>query len=670
MVMVVAALAGPAWAQEASSQRFADYTAAELASEFARLKAAGALDSPTEAALAQRATTILSDPSQREGIEPASLGKLAKIAGFGLDDLPAESLQQLQVATAQLSVPAGSDDPSLHASYDWIHFRVEALRAAEEKTEAENVLKQWIEATGINRLSVEMTRWCLEQALPNRASCKEFSAVWSGNLSVPRSGQYVFSVSPIISSKSLSGEITRHQLRVFVNDQLVVEASPGHWAWKGSPVLLAPEAAATLRVEVSYSATDPTFGDSPHAILSWEGPGISRSIVPASALTLPDGQGAGLQGEYTIVDESGPHTLSQVTPTLEFAWATCGDVAPSSPELVAALTSRLYELATAPEYIAQQAAPLGQRPAHAHPYLRNYTSTEYLGIQHRGEFLELLLQNPAILEGADSTQLLRLYSVLRFANEERAIDLVGTWAQQRIDSTAVLSGDFFKSNRTPYRTLALFLTRRTASDVQPLLHAYLENPDGSCCLPVAYALAYCHLFDGTVGEWIDDLNVRLAEKSLTGDRRVPWLLARAQAEEIARDLDGPYVWPKGQLLAGLAWLDEASLAAESDPYLWMAVSERLAQRAALGQFSDCQTETGKLKDILPADYRDDLARWESGISDLQSQFVAARQSAAEQQREAYLSELQRRRDHAVSASNDAEAARIDELISTSDSSAE
>lgn len=48
---------------------------------------------------------------------------------------------------------------------------------------------------------------------------------------------------------------------------------------------------------------------------------------------------------------------------------------------------------------------------------------------------------------------------------------------------------------------------------------YLVLADGRCALPVAYICAYGYWDQERIGEWVTQLDVRLADDQLTGDRR-------------------------------------------------------------------------------------------------------------------------------------------------------
>jgi hypothetical protein len=414
-------------------------------------------------------------------------------------------------------------------------------------------------------------------------------------------------------------------------------------------------------VELEFSAESPTYGDSPSAILSWEGPGASLQVIPESAFALPDGSGPGLAAQYQLKIGGESLSISQISPSVEYMWATCRNVAPDDPSLVRALAQHLFALSTDQEYISGLVSET--KPAHQHPYFRNYTSTEYLTLSQRQAFLDLLLQSPSLLAQADNTQVLRLYHSLRFADEDAAIDLLGLWAQSQAPDLADISSDFFDANRRFYHTLAIYLACRASdpASFERLQEHYLEMEDGSCCVPAAYAIGFSYFIADRLDEWIHYLDTTLKEESLSGDRRVGWLLARAQAQELYGEPSGRFDWPVGRQLLGRGWLDEASLVAESTQLQLLAASEQISQRASLGEFALCLDEVEHLEQIAGLASHPQLESWKERLAELQQARLASQQEQQEVARSLYLEELERRRNRATSAGDEATASHFEDL---------
>ena len=646
-------------ATSATARAQSTVTADQLLAEADQLKAAGEMTPEAANAIANQAVKILTAGDPAGPLDSGTMARLAKLAEPAVATLTAEQQQALQDALAGAAFNA--DDPnleSLNPTYDWLHFRVATMHASASPREVTQALvKEWIDAVGIEKLSVEMTRWCLEQMLPQKTDRNAFSVAWTGQLTPPSSGDYVFSVCPINVNKELApDETVQHSMVVSVDGQQVVNANPDDWRSQGTPIQLQANQPKSLQVELNYTSTDGTYGDSPHALLYWEGPGISRQIVPTDVLTPPDGQEHGLRAQYRWTEAGQPLEVIQQDRNVEFAWATCRDVAPSDPELVAALSQRLWTLVTDPVYIAQQTAD--PPPKHAHPYFRNYTSTEFLTCAQRGEFLEFLQQTPELLRRADETQLLRLYQALRFGNAEGAVDMLGTWMQFHADALPALGRDDFYHDRRFYGIAALYLMFRAPDDrqYQQFQDRFLEMPNGDCCLSVAYTVAYCHLMNGSIDDWISIVDAKAENPNLSDDQRVNWLLARAYTEEIRYDPPGRSLNLPGRLSAGLPWIDEAALVVESPDVSKRIRMERIARLVATSQWDAAEEAMQAEPDLA--------AEWGEKLDSLKQQAEAAAQEQAEASRAAYISELERRRNSVTLNGDTTSAARYDDIIGT------
>jgi hypothetical protein len=545
------------------------------------------------------------------------------------------------------------------ATFEEIQVQVAQMQAAGATKESIlDLVEQWIAETGIDQLDAEQAHWCLPQILPQKAERNAFTATWTGQVSPPRAGRFLFSVSPIdINKAAIPHETVEHAMKVFVDGQQVVEVNSKEWTWQGAPIQLEAGQPVSLRVELNYSSTDGTYGDSPHALLYWEGPGISRQIVPTEVLTPVQGEGNGLSAEYRWNEGEQQRAVQQQDPSIEFAWATCRDVAPPNWALVTALTQRLWQQATDSEYLSSLLAD--PPPAKGHVYFRNYTSTQFLSCARRLQFLQIVLQNPRLLDRADQTQILRLYHSLRFGDENAALEVLGTWMQQRPDIEPRFELDFFDTNHRFYRTAALYLVYRTSESDRYLAfqERFLEDPNGQCCLPAAHTLTYCYLMKGRLPEWIAFLDDRLRNESIAGDGRVNWLFARGFAQEIRESSSGRHDFPQLRIGSGMPWLDEAALVAETEGTRARVASQRTARYVSLRMWDEADKEIQAYPDSF-AELGLDLARLKREAEQLDMQ----QRTEVLQER---LAELQNRRQLAIerndSAADSSYRIRIEQL---------
>jgi hypothetical protein len=604
MVMVAAALAGPAWGQPASPgvSDYSSFDAGAVVSEAARLKADGLTDQAAEHALARRAATLVLEADVPQGRPAEAWNQLATLAALAIDDLPPEQREPLRdklLGGASAGAPAEWAD---------LQARVLLVSAVDTSGQAATALvDQWLQSHDLNSLSISELQFCIKHCLPSNAERKAFTVTWTGMLAAPRTGAYKFSTTPVNVNKQFGIDRVRHTLVATVGSAAVLNAVPPtpeelraqmarrlkdtgasetqsadivEWPFEGAPVQLQAGQAVPIRVEMSYECTQPNPADMPTAILCWEGPGMSRQPVFKEALSSGDGAAPGLRSEYRWQEHGEPRTAVVESSVVDFAWASPASVAPSNPELLARLSERYWELAIDPAYL--EACAAGDV---VHAFVQDENSTVGLSAAQRQAFLELATNNAALLDRLTDGQLLLTYRKLRFGAEDQAIDFVGHWMQQRPDLVSAIVDDFFPRNREPYYELATEMALQLPSQLQQLQDSFLEQENGRCVLPVAYVITYGKsLLDSRamasvtsatemptgMSDWIDYLAEKAGETTVPGDARANWLLARAQAAESAvifGDL-GPVA--RENFLAGLEWLTEARLIVEG-----MEVKERV-----------------------------------------------------------------------------------------------
>jgi hypothetical protein len=678
MVMVAAALAGPAWGQPASPgvSDYSSFDAGAVVSEAARLKADGLTDQAAQHALARRAATLVLEVDAPQGRPTEAWNQLATLAALAIDDLPPEQREPLRdklLGGASAGAPAEWAD---------LQARVLLVSAVDTSGQAATALvDQWLQSHDLNSLSISELQFCIKHCLPSNAERKAFTVTWTGMLAAPRTGAYKFSTTPINVNKQFGTDRVRHTLVATVGSAAVLNAVPPtpeelraqmarrlkdtgasetqsadivEWPFEGAPVQLQAGQAVPIRVEMTYECTQPNPADMPTAILCWEGPGMSRQPVFKEALSTGDGAAPGLRSEYRWQEHGEPRTAVVESSVVDFAWASPASVAPSNPELLARLSERYWELAIDPAYL--EACAAGDV---VHAFVQDDDSTAGLSAAQRQAFLELATNNAALLDRLTDEQLLLTYRKLRFGAEEQAIDFVGHWMQQHANVAPEFSLDFFEANRRPYSALGELLAYQLPLHLDELNENYLELDDGRCSLSAAYALAYGHLMNGAAKQWIEHLSAKLADDSLAAEQRINWLLARAMTAEIAgpsprRDA-GVARFPLGKVVlsAGRGWLDEASLIAEHPETIQRVQKERLARRLAQREWALAEREIADSH--LPRDWHDQLVRLKD---------AAERQAAQERSgsQAALLAEFSRRSQLAEQRGDRAEAERYQQLV--------
>jgi hypothetical protein len=703
MLVLIATLSSLSFAQRASKE-FSSATAEQLIAEADRRSSSNEFNA-VETAIAVRAIELVLAQGASDQLEPSKMNRLLKLAEPRLPQLNAGQRQQFAALVAKQ--PANKPGSSL----DELQSRVILLRASGDVDgRIPQIIEEWVNARGIDSLSIDEAEWCLRESLPNKTQRKAFSVIWTGLLTAPRAGDYIFSVSPININGALGANAVRQTISVSVAGKSLIQAGPAEttiakgqpklppqsappsneqqWKYKAEPMDLTAGQAVSVRVEMHYQCSEPSYANSPSAILYWEGPGIDRRPVAADFLSVPDQTSNGLLAEYHVTDQRQAVTIKQNNANIEFAWVKPADMAPSNPELVMRLTQRLWTIVTDRIFIGQCASG-----AVKHPYLEDYSSAEYLSCAQRKQFLQLVQDTPGLLSRVDDQQLLRLYRQFRFGDADRALDTVGHWMQTHADIAPRITDQFYRDNRQVYAELAEQLTRQLPEQYRLLQSRYLEMPDGRCALPVAYTLSYSYRALDQVASmsaleapplkkparrqpgdkppvppkppeppsagWVKVLTNKIDDKSLSETAHANWLLARAQAAEAAAPAAMSAGSPRENYLAGLNWLTEAHLSTK-DPNIQSRIYlEEVARLAAMNQMKKANETLSAAGQVVSAE---EIQSWRRDVEVIAALRMAAQVAAKEAGRNGYISAIQRRKASAVARNDKAAVDRYEGVL--------
>jgi hypothetical protein len=498
---------------------------------------------------------------------------------------------------------------------------------------------------------------------------------WRGQVATPQSGAYTFSISPINLNTQDQRTPTPVAITVSIAGNVVLTANASQWTRSSTPVNLT----AGQPVPLAIDYTTQIASDSPrrnlHALLYWQGPGVANSIVPPTSLTLPDGSAPGLQATYNWTDNSGQQkTLTRTEPNLDITWVRDVWLVPNMQGLTQA-GGTLLQTVTSPDYVSQfanqtvparvrQLYPVFQDPAQ----MEQATGTLLTSIQ-RKTILDLLQSQPSLLNPVDVNSFLVFYGTYRIGNPDEALQVFGTWATQHANiGCEIPSGPVFdESNREAYRWMAIYASQQMPEQLSQLQSQFLVTPDGHCCLPIAYTLAYAYLGQNKIANWATDLDNRLLDSSITGEFRVNWLLARALVEEIRQappslQMDGGlYTRP----MDGKSFVDQASQAAQSPAVKVRVALEAAGRLTCTQQFDAATSALTQVQSVAPADQQPVIAAWLMRIANTQA-YAASSQSPAAQK--AYLDTLTQRRDQAAAQGNSAAVDRYNTLINAATAS--
>jgi hypothetical protein len=518
---------------------------------------------------------------------------------------------------------------------------------------------------------------------------RSFSVTWVGQISAPQTGDYTFFISPIDVNMGFSSPSVSVSMTVTLAGQPMISASPpsvpaplpvtsqpappptSNWVAHSNAVTLTAGTPVNLQVLVTVTAPQKIPAGLLHAVLAWQGPGISRSLVPASAFTQASGT-PGLQATYTWTAGGQQQSLTRVDPMIDFAWTDSSLLLAQDPTSANQLADAMWQAMTSTDFITSYATATPS--AKLHPFLRDPEQVSCgLSTARRQAFLDLLLQNPALLDAMDAPHAVGFFETFRVGTPDKALDVFGAWAARQPDSPAALATGriFDRDTRSSLAEMAILTTQQLPSQASRLQQEFLQLPDSRCSLPVAYTLTYSYLGLGKLSNWIATLDAKLADPTLTGDLRVNWLLARAQAEEFTRP--GVYKYPFGAPypsywpIDGRQYLFQALNAAQTPAVKARVAKEIAAHLTIAADFQGAKDLLGQAASGLPDDQKSVLAGWQQQIDGFVAGRAQATQTQLSQANSAYLKRLQARRAQAASQGDSAAVSRYDALISAASS---
>ena len=188
---------------------------------------------------------------------------------------------------------------------------------------------------------------------------------------------------------------------------------------RADPVTLSAGQPSAVRVAFSYSASNDTVLRSRPAValLFWEGPGVTRQVVPADAVSTPDGSAQGWLGHYVVESPDQPVDVTRVDRQLNFIWYHGSQVIPRHAALREALADRLFAVAASPENLAVWEE---NRQAQQNTWLgAQWTFLESLDGARQRQWVERLLAHPVLLEDCSRLAMHTLYAKCRIGAPRR-----------------------------------------------------------------------------------------------------------------------------------------------------------------------------------------------------------------------------------------------------------
>jgi len=524
---------------------------------------------------------------------------------------------------------------------------------------------RWLETHRDDYLSAENMTRIYRDLDREVGGAYKLEATWTGAVTATAGGNYSFSICPININADMPGEKMFHTVAVWVDGKQVIDSTPENWAPDGGSANLEAGKKADIRFEWTLECEGKGHNHVFPAVaqLLWKGPGISKSVIPSSVLTPPEGEDNGLQGDFRLIREGKQDVLAQrIDPNLNMVWDRRNLFVSPLRSSAVKLASGIHTKAMAPAHLSE--CELDEEDdGTTHEYFKDISTLEMLTSRQRAEFVGEVLTRPGLLRKAAGDRICELYFAARVGALDAALEMLGKWCQAHPNGETILGTRHSPYRHGWYKEINIGIVWQYAPHHEMLEEQYLEMPDGGCNLTAACILAHSYKDQDRFEQWIEKLETRLADKSLAGDQRVNWLLARAYAEEMRRGRPGRHYVPLVRPLAGRGWIETACLVAQTEPVRLRAYRELMARWLSDSKFDKAREVVATAQARLTSpESAEALSSWTTEIDRLESVVQKECDAYVENANEAYRNKLRERLSRARQRGDDRAVATYEEKL--------
>lgn len=690
----LAACTSSVQAQTSLPENWQQLSAADFSSEIRNLQESGAFESlsPQEQrAAAQHAKDLfLAIDINDTDLSYHTIDMLHWVARDEFDESVNERTRAALLA--RQDDWTGADYPEVRGKV------VMMMRLGMDQTLLITEARRWLAAGGTlaqvpdSDLSYDLVQKSLADA---EAISGSFTVKWEGELVVPQTGNYGFYLSPIDVNVGAATDPVTVTVSASVNGTPVIARSPANneelakirddiakglattdsynmTEQPGGVLELTAGQNVPITVELAVEARERLPISRLHMILYWDGPGFDRQIIPAENFVQPSGD-PGLQATYIWNVDGQTKTLQRVDADIDFVWSDDTVMLAKDTSIANSAADAMWQAMTDSAYINTLEHPTAA--GQMHPFLGDPNLVASgMSSARRKQFLNLLLAHPQLLDPVEAPRAVSFYRAFRFGNPDEALEVFGTWATRHPNITCSLDQPsiwlFERLTRYAMADMALMTTHQHPGQITVLQDEYLELPDGSCSLPVAYTLACSYLGQRMLPDWIAFLDDKI-DNLPAGDARVNWLLARAFAEELdpTSAVHYPFYFPIPSCNPsnGLPYLKQAMEAAQSPDAKLRAAKEIVARYCWARKFDQATQLITELEEgSLPAEQGAELASWQAEIDGFIAAKAQAEQESVAAAQQSYLDKIRERREKAANRGDSAAVERYDALIDRTD----
>ncbi len=526
------------------------------------------------------------------------------------------------------------------------------------KSDTSDVFAEWMDQNEWQSFDLaslhNLYNWVSEDSLDRRS----FSAKWTGTITVPRTGEYTFR-----QVEQYNG--TNSKLLITIDNQVVIDSRNSESTsdkFTSRPIQLRGGEPLSIRVEMTHDVTRIDYSEgAPMVVLTWKSAGMPESIIPSSVLSPPAGNSAenrtGLLGEYYSDIEFTQAAIQRIDPALDLAWSW-PPTAPKHHEKASAVLDACIAKILSRDFLR---AAVEENNSQVFSYLM-WRIAYRMSATEREQLVNLLLSEQEVLAYMTPQMMGRLYQGIYFLPNKNQLELIGEWSLAREQPRIVL-GEFPGWGEKAYQKLntdffwltGLFIQGPYLSDIEELWDSYLERSDGECNLTIVYLTAVASRENNMLDKLRSKLFSSLDRPEIVGDQKATWYLGLGYLEEMSTRMQ----WPGD----AVSYAREAFDVAETEEYRFWALQEIVARMGSCGECDEALSMIQNYRtDFGSERFSAEMESWTTRINEIRQAYEKLAADRKKEAIEAYVQEIEKRRQKAIANNNPNGRSRYDSII--------
>lgn len=548
---------------------------------------------------------------------------------------------------------------------DLIRLSAALERLGSSGDERRRVFLNWMARNDWQQLDLIELGDLLENIVVAKAPVR--AARWTGSITAPSTARYTFS-----QLRQYRGDPV---LKLKIDNAVVLHSTPtgtgpdggSSERFRSQPILLTAGKPVAIEVELVLDDNQLKYLREPDVQfglgLMWEAEGMESQLVPEAVFSPPQGfsgkRGTGLKGEY-FSDVKFQNLLhARLDPALDMFWV--GVPVPKH----ASECQSVRNACLAKAQIAGAIDALKSKELSLFAGNSLWRVAGEMRLPDRREFVRGLARKRNVLEATDEFAMGRLLRTIYFLPEKDHLPLLQAWAEARPQPRLRLdpipgsrSGNYYISNFPRLYAVGQYFQGPYWADAERLWEKHLAGGGGECHLALAYptGLAAHDAGEEMRKKYLGRIESALSSKSLSGDARATWLMARALAKETF--VSGP-VRPA----LGLDDLESAVAVASTNDGRFWALEELVVRLGALGYSQRTNGALDQFQSSFSAPSQQaKMARWRKEVNYLEALYAARQAEREIEPIHSYIAEMESRLATASEKKDKAAIARFQKMI--------